>query len=1001
MPTQGQTFDALIQSLSAIGSASSNLADLSLTGDRAKVIPTIDYNQFGKHVFFGDAVRKYRHTLRRIQNTYPIGLCASDTASLSAKNVYKVDQWKKESSGFDIWFLDQLSLTDTMTALSTNQNGENVALTFVNRNSNNAITGSQTAIVDSISARAIDFEELNFDTITKTSGSANDHTSYPLTAELSITRTQKLKNMLPQVLFDGDENQVLEKLLQTLGDEMDVLKGFIDQLSYIKSINYSNINRTPNKFLPVLSNHFGVTLFQSAVNSAIDSFLISSTTGATTQEVAYEVWKRVLKDLIYIIKNKGTRETIESIGRLYGVDYNFMKTDEYSIFRDNIKVKVPEEIDVPILFSTGDVYVQVPTGSNSALDFSPNRNFTIQMRVSATAALEHSLLVHPLYSIKLDASGQAHFVATAGTTASTTQSSISSFIQKKDNFINVFVSRTGDNLKIWTMGVSGSGSGGDDVVVLASAVTTGVAALNYDSSGGSASFGAYFPGSGSFTGYMHEVRSWTVPLEEEDLKEHTRNWESTSFINSTGANAAGYGSLSGHWKLRENRVLTGGHNYIVDSTTAANTATPVNFNNQTTKRYRVFPNMSKFVYWYPTGLAIDNDKVRQSTDLEKQIEDPGYISITLQPINAVNRDIRNVLQDVNVRELLGDPKDLYENDYTGPITAAMNNIRTRYGNVVTDDLESGSGLSAAANRMVNLNTFVDAMDNFNDVLGNVFTFIDQFIPAKSNVIAEGLLIEPHILHRPKDARISYDASKITPTAFDMFNHYLELKATAATGATTATFQGFKYKDGIYNFIDNSITSNQLIKPLSNRAGESVNIPRFSQTRAGRFIPVKITPADPGTSQVEVTLSRLLLSPTADIAATTGVIDSTIRLLKNGKPFETEEPSLRFEFPSSADGTNYFKATIGNLDAGQGRIVDGKNTEFTSKLSTKELQMKLELAQVVRSASGNGVSGEIGVVGINITNLFSNQTQVVRIAIGSRQELFDELNSGQGGTPIGS
>ena len=147
--------------------------------------------------------------------------------------------------------------------------------------------------------------------------------------------------------------------------------------------------------------------------------------------------------------------------------------------------------------------------------------------------------------------------------------------------------------------LSASPSGGNDIVVWSSGATAhyDVARLNLSSTGGVGAiakdgnvsqFPTYFPASGSFTGYMHEVRTWhNVALQTEDLFEQTRNFESVSFQNSTGSvdtvgmtNKANFSSLSAHYKLRENVVLTGSaasYNFIVDSTTASNTAHPVSF----------------------------------------------------------------------------------------------------------------------------------------------------------------------------------------------------------------------------------------------------------------------------------------------------------------------------------------------------------------------------------------------------------------------------------------
>ena len=116
-------------------------------------------------------------------------------------------------------------------------------------------------------------------------------------------------------------------------------------------------------------------------------------------------------------------------------------------------------------------------------------------------------------------------------------------------------------------------------------------------------------GSTRFVGYIHQVRKWNVALKDEDLKQHTRNFESISFQSSTGTdivnsvdNRAYYGSLSAHYKLKENMILTGDFNFIVDSTTASNTAVPVGFEAiPDKKRYRVFQNMKKINRFFPVN----------------------------------------------------------------------------------------------------------------------------------------------------------------------------------------------------------------------------------------------------------------------------------------------------------------------------------------------------------------------------------------------------------------
>ena len=91
MPDSGYSYDTLVASLSAIGSASGALISLSVTGKDDKVRPLVDYGDFAQHIFLSDAVRKFNTSLTHIIAEYPIGISGTDVSSLSAENIFKVD----------------------------------------------------------------------------------------------------------------------------------------------------------------------------------------------------------------------------------------------------------------------------------------------------------------------------------------------------------------------------------------------------------------------------------------------------------------------------------------------------------------------------------------------------------------------------------------------------------------------------------------------------------------------------------------------------------------------------------------------------------------------------------------------------------------------------------------------------------------------------------------------------------------------------------------------
>ena len=1139
----GFTFDSLIQSLSAADSLSANLADISSTGSHSKVMPLVDYSDFSKHVFFGNALEKFNNAVDRIVSEYPIGLSGLSsnnsvlgTAAVGQKAIYKVDQFKQESDGFDLYVLDYLGISGSSSAVpnavannivyAKNDRDELVPLIWIQRGAENGLTGSQTALRDSLSAIARDYEELQINTVYNTPGTAsfvgkNLHTGsieevsreLSLTSEQSVNRAARLDEMLPQVLFRGDDDNILKKTLDSVADTIDEIKAFADQIPFLRRLSYDETDRIPNKLLPALAQEYGVYLTELATNRKVGGYNVQSSSGSTYQEITYEVWNKIVNNINYLLKTKGTKETIRTIGRIYGVDESFLKVYEHASFKKNIDIIKKEYYSVPVLFSSGDVYVKTTsnatTGSALAFDFPASTNFTIEMRVSATG--NHStmtLLKHPLYTIDMDASGRAAFksTTTASMSAITDLTSMSGWIKGQgtsaNNYVNVVASRSGDTLRIWTLALSGSSSGGNDVVVWSSGSTAhyDVARINFSSTGGVGTlarggtnysqFPTYFPASGSFTGYMHEVRTWhNVALQNDDLFDHTRNFESVSFQNSTGSvntvgitNKANYSSLSAHYKLRENVVLSGQYNYIVDSTTAGNTAHPINFGAATGKRYVVMPNMEKIVKWSPVALSPTDNEIRIE-DLTDKIVDTGYISYGIPVIDSVNRSIKNFEQDLNVFELLGDAEDLYRKSYTGPFTQKWHDITAQMGlapsatfatqsSTSWNRIRSGggvlggsvSGASGNTTSITDLNAFIKASDNFNDVFGGMFAFIRQFIPARSQTLGEGIIIENHLLERPKMKRtfglrestgtgyvgaptmsgdrgiISYDEGKtpnnqvpslidIAVTAFTVNNHYSPGNLSTqgsnsandatliASAATTADFQGYQYQGGVQEFLDNSVTTVRNVSSLSVQS--STNVPRFLPTRIGRALPLTIKPAAPSNSTVELTTDALLISPTAaPISANIGaVIKGSARMLARGNTFKTEMPALRFDFPASGNGDNYFEATVGNIAEGRGRTIKEKDVSFTTNLETGNVEFELRLSDGIRSLTAIDVarnitqnvvditvSGSIGIVPIRITNLFNNETTIFRVGINSDStkdsDLIRQIQE-QGGTTLQS
>ena len=112
---------------------------------------------------------------------------------------------------------------------------------------------------------------------------------------------------------------------------------------------------------------------------------------------------------------------------------------------------------------------------------------------------------------------------------------------------------------------------------------------------------------------------------------------------------------------------------------------------------------------------------------------------------------------------MGDPGDLYKPAYKGEFQKRWHEITSQWGlaknsgtSLAGDDGWSATGKSQGVTGstvgLADINTFIKGMDNFNDTFGGIFQFAQQFIPAKSSIIGEGLFVENHMLERSKMKR---------------------------------------------------------------------------------------------------------------------------------------------------------------------------------------------------------------------------------------------------------
>jgi len=122
-------------------------------------------------------------------------------------------------------------------------------------------------------------------------------------------------------------NQLMSLLLYFFAEEFDSYKVFLDQVSQYLHPDYENKSGVANPFLSDLADYYGFDLPDIFSDATYEQYLGSESLGLelgiyerNIQEIQNIIWRRILKNLNYINKTKGTKESIKSIFRSAGIE---------------------------------------------------------------------------------------------------------------------------------------------------------------------------------------------------------------------------------------------------------------------------------------------------------------------------------------------------------------------------------------------------------------------------------------------------------------------------------------------------------------------------------------------------------------------------------------------------------------------------------------------------------------------------------------------------------
>ncbi len=176
-----------------------------------------------------------------------------------------------------------------------------------------------------------------------------------------------------------------------LARQFDQLKVSIDQFLHVFQTNYTQFNQAPDALLEEVGRYFGWEFTGNFLNSTATQYILGKNVLRNIEanreldlklfEIKNEFWRRTLINLIYLYKTKGTRESVESLLRIYGVNRNFVRLKEFG-YRPEVGIETFRiSSDKSVSALTFDANLIPSDGSNVSSAVFSSRARSIETRV--------------------------------------------------------------------------------------------------------------------------------------------------------------------------------------------------------------------------------------------------------------------------------------------------------------------------------------------------------------------------------------------------------------------------------------------------------------------------------------------------------------------------------------------------------------------------------------------------------------------------------------------
>ena len=631
------------------------------------------------------------------------------------------------------------------------------------------------------------FEKTMYDNFDITSSNHMFFVSQSSVTELyDVANKNYLVKHVPEFIKEDSSNLEYLTFLEMIGQHFDIVWSYINGINRVRKVENKVVDGISDKLVYELLESFGwdpkqpfsgQELWQYAFGLNKDGNVIgnnnsqgnSITPGYTPEQARNQVWRRILNNLPYLLKHKGTRKSINAILACYGVPSSLLSIVEFGGPSSNPGelTKYTYEDRTAMLNLSPTEYVTLPwiTGSSSPdsvqLRFNTTNRQTSQLLRGKAGSYYWNVYIEPTGSAKFGnvtfdivSDKKLYSGGSLSTTSNFTSSvSIENIPLFDGDFKHITIQReesTIDSLDydVYTLHIK---EAVDDRLILNRSASLSIQVSSSNSLFEGNEFYTNIPwtnqgtiiingsGSNGISGSIDEFRMWNTALSSSVINSHTLN---PDVINGNDVYAS-----------TDNLLVRLDFEYpknLYSSTSIKNVAPVTGSISSATAS--ISTNISTYPYQYevyerfvtaeiPSIGFVGKDKVRleditlngtlsykqraSKKAFDRAPIDSNRLGLFFSPVKELNLDILRSLGAINIGDYIGDWEDEYGSDTYSELVGLRNYYFQR----------------------TNLN-FDEYIRLVKSIDKSLFDMLDQVIPARANV-SKGLLIEPSILDRSK------------------------------------------------------------------------------------------------------------------------------------------------------------------------------------------------------------------------------------------------------------